>query len=320
MSFFEIDGLNVSYKNAGRPIAAVRDCGFSIEQGDSLGIVGESGSGKSTLALALLRLLSPGVAEVSGRIVFDGSELLGMSEPEFNSRRWVDLSMVFQKSMTSFSPVHKIGKQLRNIYRVHRPHEKADVIERAMLEIFQVCNLDPKVYHMYPFELSGGMLQRVSIAMALMHKPKLLILDEATTALDVITQQQIMAELKDIQSRYHLTLLVISHDLSVITKLCNKVAVMYSGSILEFGNRDTFILSPRHPYTKALVASYPKSDLPKGALHGIPGNLPDMGAPPRGCIFAGRCPYCQSICRTNEPPEELLDGMHRIRCHRWREL
>lgn len=320
MSFFEIDGLNVSYKNAGHPIAAVRDCSFAIEQGDSLGIVGESGSGKSTLALALLRLLPPGTAEVSGRIVFNGSELLGMSEPEFNSRRWVDLSMVFQKSMTSFSPVHKIGRQLRNIYRVHCPHEKADVIERAMLEIFQVCNLDPKVYHMYPFELSGGMLQRVSIAMALMHKPKLLILDEATTALDVITQQQIMAELKEIQNRYRLTLLVISHDLSVITKLCSKVAVMYSGSILEFGNRDTFILSPRHPYTKALIASYPKFDLPKGALHGIPGNLPDMGAPPQGCIFASRCPCCQSICRTDEPREEQLDDMHRIRCHRWREL
>ena len=317
MSYFEIKDLSVTYCQG--QVAAVRNCTLVLNRGETLGIVGESGSGKSTLALALLRMFPKKTASVSGSVLLEGQEVLGLSSKEFDRIRWQKIAMVFQKSMNSFSPVHRLGHQLENIWRVHEPDAARDEIREKLLALFASCNLKPEVYRMYPFELSGGMLQRVSIVMALMHNPGVLILDEATTALDVLTQQQIMWELKQLQKQFRFTLLVISHDLSVISKLCDRVAVMYCGRILETGNTAELLSQPRHPYTKALIDSYPRLDSTRGTLRGIPGNLPDMSKPIPGCVFADRCRYCSDICRRCCPQAEAFAD-YQISCHHWREL
>ncbi len=301
MAYLQIEHLHVRYRQGDRFVSAVRDCCLTVERGDSLGIVGESGSGKSTLAMALLRTLPGKTAEVTGRILLDGRDILALPERGFSAVRWVDMAMVFQKSMSAFSPVHRIGHQLENVYRVHYPGVSWGEIRRELLELFAVCGLEEGAYTRYPFELSGGMLQRVSIVMALMHRPGLLILDEATTALDVLTQQQIMAELKSIQKTYQFTLMVISHDLSVISKLCEKTAVMYCGSVLETGPTRQVLAEPFHPYTRALAAAYPRLGGEWGSLQGIPGTMPDMSAPAAGCVFADRCSCCQARCREAVP-------------------
>ena len=206
MAYLEIQNLSVTYCQGG--IHAVRDCNLQLNRGETLGIVGESGSGKSTLALALLRMFSPKTAEISGNVMLEGREVLNLPQKEFDKIRWQEMAMVFQKSMNSFSPVHRLGRQLENIWRVHEPKAPRKEIREKLLKLFEICNLKPEVYRMYPFELSGGMLQRVSIVMALMHNPGVLVLDEATTALDVLTQQQIMAELKQLQKRFQFSLQV----------------------------------------------------------------------------------------------------------------
>lgn len=317
MSYLEIKDLSVTYCQG--QVAAVRNCNLSLNQGETLGIVGESGSGKSTLALALLRMLPSQTAQVTGAVILDGKEVLNLNNKAFDEIRWQKIAMVFQKSMNSFSPVHRLGRQLENIWRVHEPKMPRTEIREKLLKLFESCNLKPEAYQMYPFELSGGMLQRVSIVMALMHNPGVLILDEATTALDVLTQQQIMAELKQLQKQFRFSLLVISHDLSVISKLCDRVAVMYCGRVLEAGDTTEILSTPRHPYTKALIDSYPRLDSTRGTLRGIPGNLPDMSKIIPGCVFADRCPYCSFDCRQAFPKTEI-DGNTRIACHHWREL
>lgn len=317
MAYLEIQNLSVTYRQG--CVHAVRDCNLQLNRGETLGIVGESGSGKSTLALALLRMFSPKMAEISGNVMLEGREVLNLPHKEFDKIRWQEMAMVFQKSMNSFSPVHRLGRQLENIWRVHEPKAPRKEIREKLLKLFEICNLKPEVYRMYPFELSGGMLQRVSIVMALMHNPGVLILDEATTALDVLTQQQIMAELKQLQKRFQFSLLVISHDLSVISKLCDRVAVMYCGRVLETGGTAEVLHQPRHPYTKALIESYPRLDSTRGTLRGIPGSLPDMSKPIPGCVFAERCRYCQADCRLAAPKTEMSDNRAIACCH-WREL
>lgn len=317
MSYLEIKDLSVTYCQG--QVAAVRNCNLSLNQGETLGIVGESGSGKSTLALALLRMLPSQTAQVTGAVILDGKEVLNLSNKAFDEIRWQKIAMVFQKSMNSFSPVHRLGRQLENIWRVHEPKMPRTEIREKLLKLFESCNLKPEAYQMYPFELSGGMLQRVSIVMALMHNPGVLILDEATTALDVLTQQQIMAELKQLQKQFRFTLLVISHDLSVISKLCDRVAVMYCGRVLEAGDTTEILSTPRHPYTKALIDSYPRLDSTRGTLRGIPGNLPDMSKIIPGCVFADRCRYCSPDCRHRCPQTEVFAD-YQISCHHWREL
>lgn len=317
MAYLEIQNLSVTYRQG--CVHAVRDCNLQLNRGETLGIVGESGSGKSTLALALLRMFSPKIAEISGNVMLEGREVLNLTHKEFDKIRWQEMAMVFQKSMNSFSPIHRLGRQLENIWRVHEPKAPRKEIREKLLKLFEICNLKPEVYRMYPFELSGGMLQRVSIVMALMHNPGVLILDEATTALDVLTQQQIMAELKQLQKRFQFSLLVISHDLSVISKLCDRVAVMYCGRVLETGSTSEVLHQPRHPYTRALIESYPRLDSTRGTLRGIPGSLPDMSKPISGCVFADRCRYCQTDCRCNVPKTETADD-RAIACFHWREL
>ena len=296
-----VKDLNVTYINKTRRVMAVRRASFSIDKGDSLGIVGESGSGKSTLAMALLRL-HPKSTEITGEALFDGKDLLSISEAEMNELRWMKLAVVFQKAMNALSPVHRISTQIEDIYRVHCPNASGEEIQERAMELLKLVNLPPRVYRLYPHEMSGGMLQRVAIAISLLHHPQLLIFDEATTALDVVTQGQILREILEMEKTLETTRIMITHDMSVVATTCNKVAVMYAGELMEFGMVKDVLTRPRHPYTQGLQDSFPslKGENPK--LLSIPGFLPDLSKDIPGCVFAPRCAHATERCRRGKPP------------------
>ncbi len=296
-----VKDLNVTYINKTRRVMAVRRASFSIDKGDSLGIVGESGSGKSTLAMALLRL-HPKSTEITGEALFDGKDLFSISEAEMNELRWMKLAVVFQKAMNALSPVHRISTQIEDIYRVHCPNASGEEIQERAMELLKLVNLPPRVYRLYPHEMSGGMLQRVAIAISLLHHPQLLIFDEATTALDVVTQGQILREILEMEKTLETTRIMITHDMSVVATTCNKVAVMYAGELMEFGMVKDVLTRPRHPYTQGLQDSFPslKGENPK--LLSIPGFLPDLSKDIPGCVFAPRCVHATERCRREKPP------------------
>ena len=266
-----------------------------------MGIVGESGSGKSTLAMALLRL-HPKSTEITGEALFDGKDLFSISEAEMNELRWMKLAVVFQKAMNALSPVHRISTQIEDIYRVHCPNASGEEIQERAMELLKLVNLPPRVYRLYPHEMSGGMLQRVAIAISLLHHPQLLIFDEATTALDVVTQGQILREILEMEKTLETTRIMITHDMSVVATTCNKVAVMYAGELMEFGMVKDVLTRPRHPYTQGLQDSFPslKGENPK--LLSIPGFLPDLSKDIPGCVFAPRCAHATERCRREKPP------------------
>ncbi len=298
----EVNDLNITYKNKNNNVYAVKHVDFTIYQGDSLGIVGESGSGKSTLAMGILRLLPERTTEISGSAMFkERWDLLRISQKEMDALRWVDLAVVFQKAMNALSPVHKIRTMVEDIYRVHEPEASSEEIREIMIHLLKLVNLSERVYDLYPHEMSGGMLQRVSIAMSLLHSPSLLIFDEATTALDVVTQGQILTEIVNMEKVLNTTRIMISHDMSVIASSCNKIAVMYAGEILEIGLVANVMVNPKHPYTQALLRSFPSLKGHNDKLTSIPGSLPDLSQKNDDCVFAPRCPYAGPRCRREKP-------------------
>lgn len=313
--------FNVTYvnKNKNKRVYAVKDANFSIQKGDSLGLVGESGSGKSTLAMALLRLLSENTTEISGQALFLGQDLVSLDQEALKKIRWKLLSVVFQKSMNSLSPVHRIGDQIEDIYRVHEPNAtKKEVFDRLSF-LFKLVNLSDRVYRLYPHELSGGMLQRVSIALSLIHNPRLLILDEATTALDVVTQGQILDEIARMEKELDMTRIMITHDMSVVSASCNKVAVMYAGEMMEIGGVREVLKDPKHPYTEGLLASFPSLHEAQKTLTAIPGFLPDLSVKQEGCIFYTRCKDKMDVCKGVRPKMQTLQDGRTIRCHLYGE-
>ncbi|HWQ59294.1 MAG TPA: ABC transporter ATP-binding protein [Clostridia bacterium] len=311
----DVKNLSVTYKNKNKSVFAVRDASFSIDQGDSMGIVGESGSGKSTMAMALLRLLPAKKTAIEGEATFLGQDLLGMPIEELNKIRWKNLSVVFQKAMNSFSPVHRIGDQIEDIYRIHEPGATRKQAQEQATKMLALVNLNERVYRLYPHELSGGMLQRVMIAVSLLHEPDLLIMDEATTALDVVTQGQILSELRKMENELKTSRIIITHDISVVASSCNKIAVMYAGSLLESGPVSEVLARPAHPYTKGLLAAFPPLRGERVILKSIPGFLPDMTVRHEGCIFAQRCPEAIDICKTQAPARCELGGDRFAACH-----
>lgn len=313
MSLLTLDRLNVTYRGSGSAVHAVRDVSLTLNKETTYGVVGESGSGKSTLAHAILRLLPPST-EVTGQIFFGDTELLKLSEEAFNRLRWQKLAVVFQGAMNNFSPVHLIGEQLSDIYRVHRPHTPKHEIRDHILDLLRRVNLREDVYKAYPHELSGGMMQRVSIAAALMFHPELLILDEATTALDVVTERKILDEIMALEQEEKLSRLTITHDISVVATSCERMIVMYGGFIVEEGSVERLLQAPRHPYTQGLIRSFPSLETRKEEIAGIPGTLPDLSQPIPGCPFAPRCPYAAEICRTERPVMTATDD-GRVMCH-----
>ncbi|MDF1507245.1 ABC transporter ATP-binding protein [Robertmurraya sp. DFI.2.37] len=315
MSILEIKNLTVTFHTKDKITRAVNNISLSVEEQDSIGIVGESGSGKSTLVMAILQLLPKRIARIEGEVILDGNNLFHCTDEQIRRIRWRDLAVVFQKSMNALSPVHKIGTQMSDIYRIHESKISKKELKEKMISLLEMVNLPPRVYELYPHELSGGMMQRVSIALSLMHNPKLLILDEATTALDVVTQGQILSEIKELEKELNLTRIMITHDMSVVASACKKVAVMYAGNILEFGYVKDVLVNPLHPYTQGLLKSIPTFKGEKKNIRGIAGALPDLSVPIQGCIFANRCEFATDICYQIKPTEELLSGNHRVACH-----
>lgn len=319
MKRFSVQNMKVDYCGRNQSlIHAVNDVSFELEQGESVGIIGESGSGKSTMMHAVLGLLAPDVATISGHAFFDGVDLLNCDEQTLKNLRWKEIAVVFQKSMNSLSPIHTIGTQFEDIYAVHCPNEGKESVRTKICELFELVNLSPHIYNMYPFELSGGMQQRLNIALSLMFRPSLLIMDEATTALDVITQSQILDELLEIEKQISITRIMITHDISVVASSCNKILVMYAGKIVEGGPVKEVIQNPKHPYTQGLVNSFPTLYGKKEKLKSIPGVMPNLSEECRGCIFAPRCEVAAEECFSQLPKVFNLNEAHFVACHKYK--
>ena len=318
MALLELKNVNVRYIMKDKKVHACQHVSLEIEEQDSIGIVGESGSGKSTLASAVLRLLPHRITQVDGEILYNGKDLLKLTKDEMDALRWTDLSIVFQKSMSALSPVHKVGAQMEDVYRVHFPNADKNEIKQRVYDLFKVVNLSDRVYELYPHELSGGMMQRVSIALSLLHNPRLLVLDEATTALDVVTQSQILREIMSLEQNLNITRIMITHDVSVVASTCKKIAVMYAGRLMESGETKDVLVNPQHPYTQGLLKSFPSFKGAKNDLRGIPGSLPDLSQEIPGCVFAPRCPFATEKCRTVEPELKTINekGNWKVACHK----
>ncbi len=300
-----VAGLKVSYLTNKGTIRAVDDISFSIARCESLGIAGESASGKSTLGSALLRALQPPGKIIGGEVTIDGSEIVRMSNADFTKIfRWKKIAMIFQGAMNSLDPVYKVGQQMREILLQHKSNSKFDEL---IAESLQQVGLDKDVAKMYPHELSGGMKQRVVIAMALILKPDIVIADEPTTALDVLVQAQIINLLKKLKRELGMTFILITHDLGIISEIADKIAIMYAGQFVELGPSHEIYENPKHPYTKALIAAIPRLRENNRAIEFIKGNPPDLSRTQPGCRYIGRCPHAMDICKT-DPPEIAVVG------------
>jgi len=310
-----VQDLSVVYRAGEGAIHAVQDVTLSLERGRSLGLVGESGSGKSTVAAAILRLLPENARITSGSIVFDGTDLAELSDRNLDRLwRWRQLAIVFQRSLSALSPVHRVGHQLDDVLKLREPGLTEAQRQERIVGILRAVRLPDRVLRAYPFELSGGMMQRTMIALALLCTPPFLILDEATTALDVITQAEILREMERLRAEFELTTLVISHDVGVINAIADSVAVMYAGQLMEVAPKERFFSAPAHPYSKALIASVPRLRGQSGRLTGIPGTLPELHNPPPGCRFAPRCPHAMPRCSAAPPPLYQIAPRHTVRC------
>ncbi len=311
-----VTDLSVTFTRRGRaPVHAVDDVSFQIRAGEHVGLVGESGSGKSVTSLAIMGLLPRGGVEVAGSVDFDGQELIGLDTATMRNLRGQELAMVFQDPMTSLNPVITVGRQITEVLKRHRDLDKADARTEAVDLLTKVGIPDPaRRVGDYPHQLSGGMRQRVLIAIALACQPRLLIADEPTTALDVTIQAQILELLRELVSGSQTALLMITHDLGVVAGLCDRVHVMYSGRIVESAERRQLFARPRHPYTGGLMASIPRLDQPRGVpLTPIPGSPTDTLPWSQGCAFAPRCPNSEVDCRMHTPALEPADN-RALRC------
>lgn len=315
----EVNNLRVSFKMFAGEVQAVRGVSFSVDKGEVLAIVGESGCGKSVTAQSIMRLIPtpPSVIKEGSSILFDGKhEIAKMSESQMQHIRGNEMGMIFQDPMTSLNPTMTVGAQISEGILKHQKTSKAVAMKRAseLLTLVGMSNADERV-HQYPHELSGGMRQRVMIALSLACSPKLLIADEPTTALDVTIQAQIIDLLRDIQKKTDTSIILITHDLGVVAEMAHKVIVMYAGKVVERGTLNDIFYNPKHPYTWGLLRSVPRLDSDKNnELDSIPGSPPDLYAPPVGCAFAARCPYAMQICKEVDPEHFQVNDGHSAAC------
>lgn len=314
-SLLTVDGLTVEYWTRRGKIRAVENVSFSLEKGETLGVVGESGSGKSTLGLSLIRLVSFPGKIVKGNMLLEGQNILEFGKEKIRDLRGRRISYVFQDPMTSLNPVEKIRDHFVELIQTHEPKTtKTQAVERAK-QLFKDVGIQPERIGDYPHQLSGGMRQRVMIALALTLNPEIVIADEPTTALDVIVQAKILDLLKTLQNRYGMTLILITHDLSIVLERSDKIIVMYAGRIVEQAESTTLYAHTQHPYSQGLLKSIPNIELEDQKLHAIDGSPPDLLNPPKGCRFWPRCPYAMEECKINEPPLYKTDTNHLVRCY-----
>jgi peptide/nickel transport system ATP-binding protein len=312
MTLIELERLNVKFRTSRGDLHAIDGVSFVVNEGESLGIVGESGCGKTTIARALLRIL-PGNAEAEGRILFRGRDLLAMSLDEIRQVRWRGMALVTQSAMNALDPVYRVGAQIVEAIRTHERCSDFAAWARAE-SLFESVGLKAEWVRRYPHEFSGGMRQRAIIAMALALNPPLIIADEPTTALDVIMQDQVFAEIDRIRRERGTALILITHDISLVAENCDRVAVMYAGQIAEMAPTRAIFDRPLHPYTIGLQNAYGDLDDRGRDLISIPGAPPDLVLPPAGCRFASRCPFARDKCSEPPPLLQREDG-HWVACH-----
>lgn len=317
MPLIETKNLSVRFGPLNRPIAAVSDVSLKIEPGEIVGMAGESGSGKTTLSAALLRSL-PAAARVSGRVSFEGRSLYDLSPQEVHRLRGREMAMILQNPMTSLDPLFTIGNQVGEVLATRRGVPAAEVEARAVELLRSVHLTMPQArLKQYPHELSGGMRQRVLVAMASGIAPKLLIADEPTTALDATIQEEVLVLFREIRDRQGTAIVIVTHDLGVIRRICDRVMIMYAGRIVEEGPTEAIFTAPRHPYTQALLASVPSLDAGEVQLKPIPGQVPDLAALGDFCAFVERCPKAFERCRVQAPVESAVGERRRLFC--WAE-
>lgn len=311
----EIENLSVTFGAKEHSAKVIENLNFFLNKGETLGVVGESGSGKSVTSLAVMRLLAENNSTVTGRILFDGTDLTKLSEKEMQQVRGNKIAMIFQEPMTSLNPILPCGKQIMEPILLHTKLGKEEAKKRA-LALLSLCGIpDPaQRFHEYPHQMSGGMRQRIMIAIALACDPELLIADEPTTALDVTVQAQIMELMKDLKQKIHMSILLITHDLGVVCDSCDRVVIMYAGQIVEAAPVRALFQNPLHPYAAGLLDAIPRLNVPKERLEAIDGMVPDVDKMPPGCRFHPRCKRAFDRCKNEAPALREMEGGRAVRC------
>ena len=310
----DVRNLKVYYSTPTGDVRAVDDVSFKVYQGEILGLVGESGCGKTTTAMAILRMVQPPGGIVGGQILLDGADLAPMSENELRNIRWNSLALIPQGAMNSLNPIMRISDQIKEAIEAHEGKQNGKKLKERILNLFTLVGLPSRIYDMYPHELSGGMKQRVCIAMAIVLNPSLIIADEPTSALDVVVQRVVGQTLLDVKERLGVSMILIGHDMGLQAQLVDRLAVMYAGHMVEVSPVATIFKEPLHPYTQLLIESIPsiKERKPLKLTEGI---THDLRNPPPGCIFQGRCPKVMDICRQVKPPLDEIKLDHQVACH-----
>jgi len=316
----DIKDLYVQYNTDDAIVHALNGASLSLNKGESIGLVGETGAGKTTLALSILRLLPRQVGEVAGgSIMFGNKNIMNLSTNEMRRLRGKGIAMIFQDPMTSLNPTKSVGMQVREVLNIHFPSMTGAEKQERVDSIFNTVGIPPERQHEFPHQFSGGMRQRIGIAMALIGEPELLLADEPTTALDVTIQAQILELMRNLRSELDTSIILITHDLGVVLEICDKVAVIYSGQIIESGTiADIYAKTSNHPYTEGLFKCVPDLFSQANRLTPIPGQMPNPADLPAGCKFYERCKYRTNICETEEP-EHYTNGTHVVKCHQFKE-
>ena len=314
MSLLEVQNLSIGYQTAEGLLQAVDGVSFSLEPGQSLGLVGESGCGKTTIGMALMGLLPPNGRITAGHVLINGRDLRAMDEDALRQVRWNEVAMIFQAAMNALNPVQRVGTQMMEAILEHQPEMGKEEARKRVEGLYQLVGMPAERINDYPHQYSGGMKQRAIIAMALANKPQLIIADEPTTALDVIVQDQILQETKNLQREFNIGIIFISHDISIVAEVCQTIGVMYAGQLVEIGGVEQVFFDPHHPYTQALVASFPTLAGERQELKPIPGEPPHLIGTISGCRFCDRCPRSGAQCKLERPVWQEMNSGHHVLC------
>ena len=304
----QVKDLTMHYQTRQGTVKAVDGISFELARGEVLGLVGESGCGKTSIAVTLMKLLPDNALILKGQVLLDGQDLMTMDDTTLRKYRWRRISMIFQAAMNSLNPVHRVGDQIVEAIEAHDMAATLKEAQETVDRLFRLVGLDPRLTDRYPHEFSGGMRQRAVIAMALACQPDVIVADEPTTALDVIVQDRILRQIKEIQTDLNMSMIYITHDIAVVAEVTDRIGVMYAGKLVELGSTADVFERPIHPYTKALLSVFPSIRGEKRPLTTLGGEPPNLADPPTGCRFHPRCPYATAICQQEEPPIVVRDG------------